>query len=117
MIYKLKHPERAQALFAPVQDTMILSCLQNVMGDMYADDPENPKAAMAVLGVFCFFAGEVNAELIAYKPDTYTIPFILMSADTSSLRAAIQAQYGERAKKVTRYAIKKEAGIFSEQRL
>lgn len=117
MIYKLKHPERAQALFAPVQDTMILSCLQNVMGDMYADDPENPKAAMAVLGVFCFFAGEVNAELIAYKPDTYTIPFIIMRADTPSLKAAIQAQYGERAKKVTRYAIKKETDSFSQQYL
>ena len=87
MIYKLTHPERAGALFAEAQDTMILSCLQNVMGEIYADDPENPKSAMAVLGVFCFFA------------------------------AAIQAQYGERAKKVTRYAIKKEAGIFSEQRL
>lgn len=100
MIHKLTHPERAGALFAQAQDTMILSCLQNVMGEIYADDPENPKSAMAVLGVFCFFAGEVNAELIAYKPDTYTIPFILMSADTSSLRAAIQAQYGERAKRL-----------------
>ena len=88
MIYKLKHPERAQALFAPVQDTMILSCLQNVMGDMYADDPENPKAAI-----------------------------IIMRADTPSLKAAIQAQYGERAKKVTRYAIKKETDSFSQQYL
>lgn len=45
MIYKMKHPERAEALFAHAQDTMILSCLQNVMGDIYADDPENPKSA------------------------------------------------------------------------
>ncbi|MCB6551524.1 GNAT family N-acetyltransferase, partial [Parabacteroides distasonis] len=67
--------------------------------------------------VFCFFAGEVNAELIAYKPDTYTIPFIIMRADTPSLKAAIQAQYGERAKKVTRYAIKKETDSFSQQYL
>ena len=51
-------------------------------------------------GSSAFSQREVNAELIAYKPDTYTIPFILMSADTSNLRAAIQAQYGERAKRL-----------------
>ena len=40
MIHKLTHPER-QELFCWAQDTMILSCLQNVMGEIYADDPEN----------------------------------------------------------------------------
>lgn len=52
MIYKLEHPEVAESLFVNEQDTMILSCLQNVMGAVYADDPIHPDSAMAVLGVF-----------------------------------------------------------------
>lgn len=117
MIVKLKHPERAEALFAGEQDTMIHSCLQNVMGEIYADDPDHPKSAMAILGVFCFFAGEAKEELVVYKPETYLHSLVIMSAASPTWKALIKRCYGDRAKEAVRYAIKKEADIFSKAHL
>lgn len=115
MIYKLEHPEVAESLFVNEQDTMILSCLQNVMGAVYADDPIHPDSAMAVLGVFCFFAGKANRELVQFKPEAYPIPFIIMSASDASWKALIKECYGNKVKEVVRYAIKKEKDVFSKE--
>lgn len=52
----------AAPLFAGQKDTMIRSCLQGVMGSVYAT--ADGKSAAAVLGDFCFFAGEPDENLI-----------------------------------------------------
>lgn len=39
-------------VFAPWEETIIWSCLQGVMGDVYTNDEED--AAMAILGDFAF---------------------------------------------------------------
>lgn len=41
-ILKLKKTEEAASLFAGWRETMIASCLQGVMGEIYADAAENP---------------------------------------------------------------------------
>ena len=58
MIFAMENPQNAEELFKDWQETMIWSCLQGIMGKIYADDLSIPTTAMAVLGDFTFFAGE-----------------------------------------------------------
>ena len=62
MIYELKDPSKAAPLFADWKDADvgITACLDNVMGKIFADEPDRPKSAMAVVGDFAYFAGEPN---------------------------------------------------------
>ena len=49
MVYELKDTEKAAPLFEGWQESMIWSCLQKIMGKIYADSPEHPVSAMALL--------------------------------------------------------------------
>jgi len=75
MVYELTEPAKAASLFAAWKDldAGIVACLDNVMGKIYADDPEQPRSAMAVIGDFAFCAGEPNLELIRSKPDRWMV--------------------------------------------
>ena len=68
MIYEIANTDSVSPLFARWEETLIWSCLQGIMGKIYADALADPTAAMAVLGDFTFFAGKPNAELASYKP-------------------------------------------------
>lgn len=117
MIYRLQDPSAAEPLFRGWDETLIWSCLQDVMGDVYADSPEHPSSAMAMIADFIFFAGVPNESLVHCKPDTCTRDFILMVPQDDRWSRMIADCYGERAKRVTRYAIKKESDIFDRQKL
>lgn len=69
MIYEVTHNKNISDLFGKWEETLIWSCLQGIMGKLYADDFDYPTAVMAILGDFTFFAGKSNIELVAYKPD------------------------------------------------
>ena len=75
MIYELKEPSKAAPLFADWKDadTGIAACLDNVMGKIFADDPERPRSVMAVVGDFAYFAGEPNLELVRARPDRWLV--------------------------------------------
>lgn len=131
-IYKLSNPKDAADLFAGWQETLIDSCLQGVMGEIYA---ASSRSAMAMLGDFCFLAGEPDAELVAYKPEECDKDFMIMVPQGSSRREPmgnrilpdppqklsweklIRQIYGDKARQVTRYAIKKEEHIWDLDRL
>ncbi len=57
MAVQMRDPSKAAGLFEGWEETMIWSCLQNVMGSVYADSLEHPTSALAVLGDFYFLAG------------------------------------------------------------
>ena len=117
MIFEVKSNKRIEALFAGWQETLIWSCLQNIMGHLYADSEEQPNCAMALQGDFCLFAGEPKEELVTYKPDWCQQNFVIMVPGDESWAALIEQVYGDRAKKVERYAIKKELGVFDKEKL
>lgn len=117
MIYKLENTDTAAGLFADWKETIIWSCIQKVMGEIYVADPECPASAMAVLGDFCFFAGAENRELVLYKPAHCHQDFIIMIPQSAAWHPLIEQCYKERAKKVTRYAMKKEPEIFHPEQL
>ena len=93
MIKKINHPQTVEHLFSAWQETCIWSALQDIMGDIYAEDAENPDAAMVILGDFCFLAGTPSAELVAFKPTTYKKNYIIMVPENDTWAALIEKNY------------------------
>ena len=50
MIYEIKDTNKISPLFGHWEETLIWSCLQGIMGKIYANDLTAPTAAMAVIG-------------------------------------------------------------------
>ena len=117
MVFEVKGTEKIRKLFGDWQETMVWSCLQGVMGHLYTDDPEEPESVMAILGDFCFFGGRPKEEIVSYKPDWCRQSFIIMTAREEEWLDLIENTYGANAKKVTRYAIRKEPDVFDKDKL
>lgn len=117
MIYEITNPNIVRSMFGDWEETMIWSCLQSVMGKIYADDLEHPTAAMAILGDFSFYAGRPSVELVSYKPDWCTQDFIIMTPQNEDWKDTILQFYKDKAKIVSRYAIKKEPDVFDKNTL
>ncbi|MCI8616193.1 MAG: GNAT family N-acetyltransferase [Lachnospiraceae bacterium] len=135
MIFEINQTEKAASLFEGWQESVIWSCLQNVMGNLYADEKESPSSAMIFLGDFGFPAGKPNKEIIMDGPAMYwrngrtarggegredgeadRMEGIIVPQN-EAWADLIEESYGKRAKKVIRYAIKKEPGIFDKDKL
>lgn len=102
--------EKIADLFADWNETILWSCLQGVMGEIYTSASKD--AAMAMLGDFAFFAGKPNEQLVRFKPKGCKQEFLIMVPQNEAWARLIEKCYGEKAKKVTRYAFKKEQDIF-----
>lgn len=116
-IERLRQPECASALFEGWEETIIWSCLQGVMGSIYGDSQKNPLSAAAILGDFCFLAGEPSCVLAAYKPKESKQNFIIMVPQNEAWSQVIETCWGERAKKVVRYAVEKDPNTFHRGQL
>lgn len=116
-VIKLKDPSVLQALFEGWEETIIWSCLGGVMGSAYADDTTNPKSGQIILGDFSLFSGEPGEELIRNKPQGRESDFIIMVPRDEAWAAKIEEVWQEKAKQVTRYAIKKSAEGFQKEEL
>lgn len=117
MVYETENTKTAASLFEGWEDGVIWSCLQGIMGHLYVTDRENPQSAAIMLGDFCFLAGEPNRELLLHRPDWMRRDFLIAAARDEEWFSMIEECYGPRARRVVRYAIKKEPGIFDEERL
>lgn len=103
MLYELTDTSKAAHLFEGWKETLIYSCMQKVMGKIFVTDPETPVSAMAYVGCFAFYAGKPNKELVKDE----SRGFVIMVPQNSAWEACIEECFPE-AKKVTRYAIKKD---------
>lgn len=117
MAVELKQPRQAYYLFEGWHETMILPCFEGVTGSVYANDAKTPVSAMAAVGDFCFFAGKPDADLCRRGTDGGRRDFSILVPKDESWADLIEAQYGSRAKKVMRYAMKKAPGGFDEKAL
>lgn len=115
MIKKVTAVKTVEHLFATWQETCIWSALQGIMGDIYAEDTENPTAAKVILGDFCFLAGEPIEELLEHKPEPFEKNFIIMVPENEAWAALIEKHYKEGAVRTARYAIKKNIGNFNKE--
>lgn len=103
MLYELEDTSKVKELFAGWNETLIFSCLQKIMGKVYVSDPEQPKSAFAFVGCFGFYAGIPDKEIVMDRPDG----FVIMTPQNNEWAKLIEECY-PLAKKVTRYAIKKD---------
>ena len=103
MVYELNDRSKAAYLFEGWEETLIYSCLQNVMGKIFVTDPDEPVSACAYVGCFGFVAGEPNRELLENKPEGFSI----ITPQNEAWAALIEEVYSN-VRKVTRYAIKKD---------
>lgn len=116
MVYKIHTTEQIQKaapLFDGWQESLIWSCLEGVMGRLYVDSVEDPASAMITLGDFCYLAGKPDPAFFPHLPcrDVIIVPQDSCWADL------IERHFGQKARKVTRYAIKKEPQVFDPARL
>lgn len=122
-IYKVKKQnlDKIAPLFAGWQESLIWSCLQGCMGEAWADSIGNPRAARILLADFCYFTGKVTPELVTEDIKTYSRNFLIMvpplDEKGEEWAQEIEKAYGKRCKRVERYAIKKEPGIFDKNKL
>lgn len=117
MIYEITDMNNVSSLFGEWEETLIWSCLQGIMGKVYANDLYRPTAAMAMIGDFTFFAGTPSTEFVSYKPVWCTQSFMIMVPQNEYWQNAITHFYRNRAKIVSRYATKKEPHIFDKEKL
>ncbi len=117
MVYEITDTRNVSLLFGKWEETLIWSCLQGIMGKIYADDLNNPTAAMAIIGDFTFFAGKPNIELVSYKPDWCIQNYMIMIPQNDSWKYLIIDFYEKKATVISRYAIKKEPDIFDKKKL
>ena len=101
-----KSRQACAPLFEGWEESVIWSCLQGVMGEIYVNDPEHPVSAMAILGDFCYFVGTPDRELVSGKPERYREKdFMIMVPQNDMWGELIEECLGTRVKKVLRYAI------------
>ena len=117
MIKKVTDTKIVKHLLSGWQDTCVWSALQGIMGDIYAEDTEQPTSAKVILGDFCFISGEPNEELLAYKPENYHSDCIIIVPENKAWEQVIEQYYGEKTKKTSRYAIHKNKGNFDKEKL
>lgn len=113
--YRGKAKENSKDIFGSWSESMIWSCLQGIMGEIYTNATED--AAMAVLGDFVFCAGRPDEELIRFKPQNCEQEHMIMVPQNGEWAELIEKCYGDKAKKVIRYAMKKEKDIFDVLKL
>lgn len=106
--------QKISALFDGWEETLIWSALQGIMGEIAADDPENPRSARILIGDFGFFAGEPNETLILSMLDGRQ--FLLATPQNEAWAVQIQKIFPN-SKPLTRYAIKKEPDVFDREKL
>ena len=111
MLCELEDTSKVKELFAGWNETLIFSCIQKIMGKVYVSDLEQPKSAYAFVGCFGFYAGIPDKEMVMDRPDG----FVIMTPQNNEWAKLIEECY-PLAKKVTRYAIKKDT-IFDQTML
>ena len=77
-------------------------------------DFKNKKSGMAKLGDFVFFTGKPCVDLVTTRPDFCERDFMIMIPQNEEWAKLIEYSYGDQAKKVTRYATKKEPDVFDK---
>ena len=109
--------EKVSHLFIGWDETLIWSCLQGVMGSLYADSQEEPRSAAAYLGDFAFYAGEPDRELLEWiPPQEEKTPLLLIprsAAWAELIRETFQGRYLE----ARRYGFRKGKETFDREKL
>lgn len=109
MLYRLEDTHKVSYITKDNNETMLLSCIQKVKGEIYVNDLEHPESIVFIIGEFCFLFGKVNHDL------KFDNDFMIVVCDNEQWARFIENHYTY--KKVTRYALKKERDVFDKKKL
>ena len=76
-----------------------------------------PQISEFVPEKIAFYAGNPSEELIQFKPEKCKQDFIIMIPHNEEWGRLIEKCYGNKSRKVRRYAIKKEQNVFDTEKL
>ena len=113
MIIKPGDIKAVSALFDGWEETLVYSCLEGTMGEIYST--HDGLSAMAMINDFCFLSGAPSGELAAFRPENRG-GFIIMVPQNEGWAQIIKSVYGRRTALLTRYATKKNT-VFDTVRL
>ena len=113
MIIKPDDIKAVSALFDGWEETLVYSCLEGTMGEIYST--RDGLSAMAMINDFCFLSGAPSGELAAFRPENRG-GFIIMVPQNEGWAQIIKSVYGRRTALLTRYATKKNT-VFDTVRL
>ncbi len=103
--------KKAVPLFQGWHDTLLRSCMQGIMGEIYVDDREKPRSAFALLGDLCLLAGVPSSELLHFQNSLGNWQTRYIVPKSMEWEQLIIEMYGNKAKQFTRYALKNEASF------
>ncbi len=112
---RLADGSAAVELFRGIDETMVRSALENVMGTVYSDVGK-PTMAAVLLGDFCFFSKKASASLMRYVFSESGKKFLIAVPFGNDGEKNIFEAFGGRARRVTRYAFKKNT-VFDTDKL
>ncbi|HFI0270763.1 TPA: GNAT family N-acetyltransferase [Streptococcus suis] len=101
---------RVASLFGDWPETLIWTCLEGTMGQVYVDDSQSPQSALALYGrqsFFGFLAGKPNLDLLKMCEGKD----IILVPQTQAWSDLIEGTYGDRIRAFTRYATKKDTAF------
>lgn len=116
-VKNIRTNEKVKRFFSEKKDTLVLSCLEGTMGCVYTGHLQSPKTALAILGDFCFPAGEADLEGALFWPGCYGKKFGIIVPPDRKWELCIRQAYGEKAREITRYALKKEKHVWDLDKL
>lgn len=98
------------SLFGNWPETLIWTCLEGTMGQIYVDDSQLPQSALALYGqqsFFGFLAGKPNVDLLKMCEGKD----IILVPQNQAWSDLIEGTYGDRIRSFTRYATKKDTSF------
>lgn len=102
MIFKARVNKKIKELFKGFTDTLVWSCLDGTMGEIYTNAEET--SASAVIADFCFLTGDPCRGLVENLKRNY----VIMVPKNNEWSEMIKRVWGNKAQKITRYATKKD---------
>ncbi len=114
---QLEDLSKIHSLYKDWDESMICSCFQKVMGEAYVDNIENPRSAIVSVNCFAFAAGKPDESLVRDWYEEKVTGFSIITARDDSWNRIFASVGKDRCRRIERYAIKKEYGIFDTERL
>jgi len=113
MIYEANIHTRKKlvTMFQDFNNVVLLSYLQGHMGTAWVNDLENPTVAQVTVGIFTFYAGDLNAketeELLGNIPER-----MLVIVNSEEWKKRLETYYETKIDKFLRYKFKRKAEVF-----
>lgn len=112
---------RIVPMFERIYDTVMLSCLQGHMGQVFVDNIESPKGTILFCGSFVFIEGKkIEDELIEYIKiilDKSGLDGLFIISKALNIGELLEKVYGNKLSKLQRCAIEKKEEEFDLEKL